>query len=206
MKQSRCYALATAYLAFGLSTAVLAQQASTVRVRGTIENVQGDTILVKSREGTELAIKLPDNVRVAAMVKATFADIKPGAFVGSATVPQADGTELAISLHIFSDAQRGVVREGSGPWDLQPNSNMTNAIVEGIVVSAERHRLTLKYKDGEKIIVVPSDLPVAAYAPGDRSELKPGAKVFIFGAQRQADGTFTAPSVTVGRDGLTPPM
>jgi hypothetical protein len=204
MIQPRHAALAAIFLAFGVSAA-LAQQPP-VRVRGTIESVQGDTIVVRNRDGTELSIKLADNVRVAAMVKATFADIKPGSFVGSAALPQPDGTYLAVSLHIFSDAQRGVVREGFTPWDLQPNSTMTNAIVEGVVVGADRHRLTLKYPDGEKIIVVPADLAVAAYAPGDRSELKPGAKVFIFAAQRQADGSLLATAVSVGRDGLTPPM
>jgi hypothetical protein len=191
-----------------LTSAALAQQQpppETVRVRGTIDSVGEGTIMVTTREGAKLTIKLADNLRIAALVKATLADVNPGMFVGAAAIPQPDGTQRALELHIFSDAQRGVVPEGFRPWDLRPNTTMTNAIVDAIVVAVDGHRLTLKYKDGEKIIIVPAGIPIAAYAPGKRDDIKPGAGIFIGAAAKQPDGTYTAGAVNVGRD-IPPPM
>jgi multidrug efflux pump subunit AcrA (membrane-fusion protein) len=194
--------------AIGLGLAVstaLAQQPPTVRVRGTIEQSDGSTLVVKSRTGETLTIKLADNARIAALVRIPLSDIKPGTYVGSAAVPRGDGTFRALEVHVFPEAQRGT-GEGHRPFDLEPQSTMTNATVADIVTRVDGTVLTLKHKDGEQTIVVPPGTPIVAYVPGDRSELKPGARILVFAAQRQADGSLLAPSITVGRDGLTPPM
>jgi hypothetical protein len=196
-------ALGAISLAVGLATAALAQDAP-VRVRGTIETVEGNMLAVKSRDGAELKVRLADNATVAAVVKAALADIKPGTFVGAAALPQTDGSWKAIEVLIFPEAMRGS-GEGDRAWDLQPKSTMTNATVATAVSKVEGHTLTLTYKGGEKTIVVPPEAPIVTFAAGERSELKPGSKIFIGTATRQADGTLEAARVTVGRD-TPPPM
>jgi hypothetical protein len=180
----------------------------TVRVRGTIEQVEGQTLRVKSRDGGELKVTLADNALVVGIVKASLSDIKPGSFVGVTGMPQADGSQKAVEVHIFPEAMRGT-GEGHYPWDLRPQSTMTNANVVNIeqaVTGIEGRTLTMKYKDGEKKIAVPPDVPIVAYVMSDKSELKPGAKIFIAAAKKLPDGTLQAPRVNVGKDGLTPPM
>jgi Domain of unknown function (DUF5666) len=189
-------------LAFAAST-TLAQE--TMRVRGTIERVEGQTLLVKSREGAELKVVLADNATTAGIAKASLSDIKPGTFVGITAMPQPDGSQKAVEVHIFPETMRGS-GEGHYPWDLRPQSTMTNANVEQMVTGVDGQTLTMKYKDGEKKIVVPSDTPIVAFVPADKSDLKPGAKIFIAAAKKQPDGTFQAARVNVGKDGLTPPM
>jgi hypothetical protein len=182
-----------------------AQDAPPVRVRGTIERVDGDSYIVKSRDGAELKVKLAANAMVVALVKASLADIKPGSYVGVAGMPQADGSQRALEVHVFPEAMRGT-GDGHRPWDLQPQSTMTNGNVEQSVAGSDGQALTLKYKDGEKKIVVPANTPIVSYVSGDKTELKPGAKIFITAATKQPDGTLQAPRVNVGRDGVTPPM
>jgi hypothetical protein len=182
-----------------------AQESPPVRVRGTIEQVDGPNLVVKSRDGAELKVVLTDNALVVAIAKASLADVKPGAFVGITGMPQADGTQRAVEVHVFPEAMRGT-GEGHRPWDLQPQSTMTNGNIDQTVVGVEGQTLTLSYKGGEKKIVVPSDTPIVSIAPGERTDLKPGAKIFIVAAKRQADGTLLAPRVNIGKDGLTPPM
>lgn len=177
----------------------------TVRVRGTIERVEGQTLVVKSRDGAELKVVLPDNAVVVAIVKASLSDIKQGSFVGVTGMPQADGSQKAVEVHIFPEAMRGT-GEGHRPWDLRPQSTMTNANVEQTVAGVDGHTLTLKYKDGEKKIIVVPETAIVTYVPGDKSELKPGVKIFIAAANKQPDGTLQAPRVNFGKDGLTPPM
>ncbi len=180
----------------------------TVRVRGTIEQVEGQTLRVRSRDGAELKVVLADNALVVGIVKASLSDIKPGSFVGVTGMPQADGSQKAIEVHIFPEAMRGT-GEGHYPWDLRPQSTMTNANVvnvEQTVTGVEGRTLTMKYKDGEKKIIVPPDVPIVTYVMGDKSELKPGAKIFIAAAKKLPDGTLQAPRVNFGKDGLTPPM
>ena len=179
-------------------------QEQTVRVRGTIDRLEGDTYVVKPRSGGELKVKLPDNVMVVALTKASLADIKQGSYVGVAGMPQPDGSQKALEVHIFPDAMRGT-GEGHRGWDLQPSSTMTNGAVEQTTASADGQVLTLKYKDGEKKIVVAPDTPIVVYVPGEKSELKAGAPIFISAATRQPDGTLTTPRVNVGR-GVAPPM
>jgi Domain of unknown function (DUF5666) len=185
--------------------AAWAQDAPPVRVRGTVERVDGDSYIVKARDGAELKVKLAANGTVVALVKASLADIKAGSYVGIAGMPQPDGSQRALEVHIFPEPMRGT-GDGHRPWDLQPSSTMTNGNVEQTVAGSDGQTLTLKYKDGEKKILVPANTPIVSYVPGDKSELKPGAKVFISAATKQPDGTLQAPRVNVGRDGVTPPM
>lgn len=182
-----------------------AQDAPPVRVRGTIERVDGQNLVVKSREGAELTVVLADNARIIGIVKASLADIKPGSFVGITGMPQPDGSQRAVEVHVFPEAMRGT-GEGHYSWDLQPQSTMTNGNVEQTVVGVDGQTLTLSYKGGEKKIVVSPDTPIVSYVPADKSELKPGLKIFIGAAKKQADGTLLAPRVNFGKDGLTPPM
>ena len=181
-----------------------AQDAPPMRVRGTIERLDGAVYIVKTRDGTELKITPAEKPQIAGIVKASLSDIKKGSFVGITAMPQADGSLSALEVHIFPEAMRGT-GEGHYPWDLQPKSTMTNANVDDVVSAVEGNTLTLKYKDGEKKILVPATIPIVTYVPGDASDLKPGAKVFIIAA-KQPDGTLQGRAWRVGRDGLTPPM
>ena len=192
-------ALAIAGLA-SLATA----QSPPQRIRGDVVSLEGNVLQVKSRAGEAVSVKLSDNFAVSAVVKRELANIVPGTFVGTATLPNADGTLQALEVLIFPEAARGS-GEGHYPWDLQPGSMMTNATVFDVVKVDAARRLTLKYKDGEKVVVVPLGAPIVTFEPGDRAMLVPGAHV-MFGATKQPDGTLTATRVNVGRDGLVPPM
>jgi len=182
-----------------------AQQAPPVRVRGTIEKVDGNTLTVKSRAGETLTVKLAEPPRIAAMVKASLADVKEGAFIGVSAMPQPDGTQRAFAIHIFMDNQRGVVPDRFSDWDNRPGATMTNANVATTVAGKDGRELLVKYKDGEKNVTVPDGIPIARYEPGSAADLKVGAKVFVGGARREADGTLTAPNIAVGRD-IDPPQ
>ena len=182
-----------------------AQQPQTVRVRGTVEAADGPMITVKSRDGQSYKIKLTDNAVVRGIVKAPLSDIKANSFIGVTGMPQADGSQKAVEIHVFPEAMRGT-GEGHRPWDLVPSSTMTNATVAQMVKGVSGDEITLKYKDGEKKIVVAPDTVIVTYLPGDRSELKPGTKIFIAAANKKDDGTLEASAVSVGRDGVAPPM
>jgi hypothetical protein len=185
------------------SSAARAQD--TMRVRGTIERVDGATYFIKTRDGAELRMTLMEKPVMVAIVKASLADIKPGLFVGSTGMPQSDGSQKAIEVHIFPEAMRGT-GEGHYAWDLQPNSTMTNANVEASVAGVDGQTLTLKYKNGEKKIVITQETMIVTYNPGDQADLRPGTKIFVGAAKKQPDGTLQAARVNYGRDGLTPPM
>jgi len=195
-----------------LTGAALAQQPSTVRIRGTVEQVDGATMTVKSREGETLKVKLADDGKVVALAPATLADIKPGSFVGSTAMPEDNGHWRAIEVHIFPEAMRGT-GEGDRPYDYKPKSTMTNGTVStagkstmtGAVEKSQGSSMTLKFKDGEKTIDVVPETVIVNYMPGDKSELKPGAKIYVPAATRQADGTLATARVNVGR-GVAPPM
>jgi len=188
-----------------LGSAAWAQQPPTVRIRGTIEAVDGSLLTVKSREGTDMKVRLTDNVAVFGVANIAMSEIKPGSYIGVSAMPEPDGTQKALAVHIFPEAQRGVA-EGFRPWDLRPNSTMTNATVAQTVAGTDGQNILVKYKEGEKNVVVPPGTPIVTFLPGDKSELKPGAKIIIFGATRKDDGTLEANRVNVGRDGITPPM
>ena len=181
------------------------QDAPPVRVRGTIERIESPIFVVKSRDGADLKIVLADNAVAVGVVKATLADIKAGSFVGIAAMPQADGTQRALEVLIFPEAMRGT-GEGHYPWDLQPKSTMTNGNVEQTVTGVDGETLTVKYKDGEKKIIVPPGVPIVTFMQGDKADLKPGVKIFIVAAKKLPDGTLQAARVNYGKDGLTPPM
>jgi len=205
MQIGRRSLLGAAGLALVLATTSALAQQKPMRIRGTIEKVDGQNLTIKSREGKDLSVKLADKARVMAFVKASLADVKPGSYIGVAAMPQPDGSQRAFSVHIFLPSQRGT-GEGFVPWDARPNSTMTNAAVDTTVAGVDGQVLTLKYKGGEKKVIVPPGTPIVAYAPGDKSELKPGAKVLIFRAEPKADGSLETRSINVGRGGLTPPM
>jgi hypothetical protein len=185
--------------------AAWAQQPPTVRIRGTIEAVDGPLLAVKSRDGTEMKVRVTDNVAVTGVAKSSMSEIKPGSYIGVSAMPEPDGTQKALAIQIFPEAQRGVA-EGFRPWDLRAGSTMTNATVAETVAGTDGQTIMVKYKDGEKKVVVPPDTPIVAFVAGDRSELKPGAKIIIFSAVKKDDGSLEASRVNVGRDGLTPPM
>jgi hypothetical protein len=192
--------------AFGLAfivSAAAAQQPG--RIRGEIVKRDADVLAVKTRDGATLNVKIDAKTRVSALVKASLADIKTDTFIGIAGMPRPDGGIEAFSIHIFLPAQRGVVPDRTGPWDARPGSTMTNAYVESAVTAKDGETLKVKYKDGEKTIVVSPQTAIAAAAKGDASELKPGAQVIIFGWDKQADGSILAKTMYVGR-GLTPAM
>ena len=199
-----CLAALTLF-ALGSVPGSIASAQDTVRVRGTIDRVEGPIYVVKSRDGAELKVALAENGIVVAIVKASLADIKPGLFVGSTGMPQPDGSQKAIEVHIFPEAMRGT-GEGHYPWDLQADSTMTNANVEETVAGVDGQTLTLKYKTGEKKIVVTPQTVIVTYNPGDKNDLQPGTKIFIAAAKKQADGTLQAARINYGKDGLTPPM
>jgi len=183
----------------------IAQQAPTPsRVRGTIETVDGDVLMVKSRSGEDVKLHMTSDIRVVGITKISLSDIKVGSFIGATTVPGPDGMPSAVEVHVFPENMRGT-GEGSRPHDLMPNSTMTNATVSESVVGNDGHTLLVKYKDGEKKLLVTPETPVVTYVPADKSDLKAGAKV-IASMKQLPDGSFESNRVNVGRDGLTPPM
>jgi hypothetical protein len=187
------------------SLSALAQQPPTPsRVRGTIEAVDGDTLTVKSRSGEDVKLHMTGDMRVVGITKISLSDIKVGSFIGTTTVPDPDGTQKAVEVHVFPEDMRGT-GEGSRPYDLRPNSTMTNATVATTVAGNDGHTLMVKYKDGEKKVVVSPDTPVVTFVPGDKSDLKAGAKIIAF-MKKLPDGSFETNRASVGRDGLTPPM
>ncbi|MCK1338846.1 hypothetical protein IVB38_23200 [Bradyrhizobium sp. 38] len=188
-----------------ITSSVSAQQAPTVRIRGTIESIDGNMLDIKTREGTDVKVRMTDNVAVFAVVKTSLSEIKDGSYIGVTGLPEPDGTQKAIAVHIFPENQRGAA-EGFRPWDARANSTMTNATVSQTVRGTDGQNITVKYKDGEKKVVVPPDTPIVTFVASDKSELKPGAKLIIFGAAKKDDGSLEANRVNVGRDGVTPPM
>jgi len=192
-------ALGVAVVALSLAaSAALAQQPA--RIRGQIEKADGAMLMLKTRDGAMLNVKVDEKARVAALVKASLADIKTDSFIGVAGIPQPDGSIQAYSIHIFLPAQRGVVPDRHGPWDGRPNSTMTNGYVENSVTGKDGETLMVKYKDGEKKIVVTKDTVIAAVAPGKKEELKAGTPIIIMASEKQADGSVVAKVVYLGRN------
>jgi hypothetical protein len=179
-----------------------AQESPPIRVRGTIERIEGPIYVIKARDGAELKLTVAEKPSIATLVKASLADIKRDSFVGVTSMPQPDGSQRALEVHIFPEAMRGT-GEGHYPWDLRPQSMMTNANVDQVGATVDGRMLTLKYKDGETKIFVPADTPIVVYDVGDRTDLKPGAPVFIV-AVKQPDGTLEGRAWRVGRNGAAP--
>jgi hypothetical protein len=187
------------------ATMAWAEDAPPVRIRGEITKVEGTTLMVKSRSGENLTVKLAEPPRIAAMVKASLADIKESSFIGVSAMPQPDGTQKAYAIHIFMDSQKGVVPDRFSQWDSRPGATMTNANVATTVAGTDGQNLLVKYKDGEQKVIVPPGTPIAKYVLGGAEDLKVGAKVFVAAAKREADGTLIAPNIAVGRD-IDPPQ
>jgi len=191
-------------VALSLTAGAFAQTGnSATRLRGKIDAVSGDTLQLTLRSGKKASAVLPANLRVTWITLAKPSDLEKGSYIGTAAVPQADGTLRALEIQVFPPSMRGV-GEGSHPFDLGPGSSMTNGTV-GDLVTANGRTITITYKGGEKKVFVPDDVPFVSYAPADRSALTPGANVIVNGT-RAADGTVTATSISVGQNGLVPPM
>jgi hypothetical protein len=188
-----------------LASQAWAQPTPTVRIRGTIDAVDGNVLSIKTREGTDVKVKVTDDLTVIGIAKSSLSAIKQGSYIGVSAMPQPDGSQKALAVHIFLESQRGAA-EGFRPWDLRPNSTMTNATVAETVAGVDGQVIQVKYKDGEKKVVVPPDAAIVAFAPGDKSEVKPGAKIIIFGAKKMDDGSLETNRIGVGRDGIAPPM
>ncbi|HEY9453036.1 MAG TPA: hypothetical protein VIR82_10200 [Bradyrhizobium sp.] len=184
--------------------AIAQQPPTSSRVRGTIEAVDGDTLAVKSRGGEDVRLHMTGDINVVGISKISLADVRVGAFIGTTTVPGPGGSQNAVEVHVFPEAMRGT-GEGSRPYDLRPNSTMTNATVADSVVGNDGHTLMIKYRGGEKKVVVSPETPVVTYVPADKSDLKPGARVIAL-TRKLPDGSLETSRVSVGRDGLTPPM
>ncbi|HET9814805.1 MAG TPA: hypothetical protein VFQ33_03500 [Xanthobacteraceae bacterium] len=183
----------------------IAQQPPTPsRVRGTVEGVAGDELAVKSRGGEDVKLHMTGDTQVVGITRIALADIRVGSFIGATTVPGSDGSQNALEVHVFPESMRGT-GEGSRPYDLRPNSTMTNATVTETVEGNDGQTLMVKHKDGDKKVVVSPDTPIVTYVPADKSEIKPGAKVIAF-IKKLPDGSLETNRVSVGRDGLTPPM
>jgi hypothetical protein len=184
--------------------ALPASAQDTVRVRGTVERIDGPVYVIKTRDGSEVKLTtVADNPLFVAIVPAKMSDIKPGMYVGSAGMMQEDGTQKAIEVHIFPESMRGT-GDGHYDWDLMPKSKMTNGSVEQAVTGVDGPLLSVKYKDGEKKLVVTPQTVVVTYEIGKREEIVPGTKIFVSAAKKQADGTLQTPRITYGRNGEGP--
>ena len=203
MKKTKL-SIAIALFSAVATTAAFAQQPQTTRLRGVIEKIDGRTVLAKSTKGEPLKLNLGDKVLVVAAVKASAADIKEGLFVGSGAMPQPDGSQKALEVHIFAESMRGT-GEGHRPWDGAPNSTMTNGTVGAAVAGVDGPVITLKYKDGEKKIVVTPNVPIVRYEIADVNAIKPAAPFSVTAALPQPDGSFDVNRINVGRDGASPP-
>jgi hypothetical protein len=202
------FAIAAALIGAAATSAALsaafAQQSRTTRLRGVIEKVDGRVVLVKSTEGEELRLNLADKALVVAVDKASIAEIKPGLFIGSGAMPQPDGSQKALEVHIFAESMRGA-GEGFRPWDGAPNSTMTNGTVGANISGVDGPVVTVQYKDGEKKIIIGPGVPVVRYEIADAGAIRPGAPFTALATGKAADGSFDVSRINFGRDGASPP-
>jgi len=196
--------IAAMMLVASLIAATAQQPPTPTRVRGTIEGVDGDVVAVKSRSGEDVKLHMTSDIKLVGIVRISLADIKLGSFIGTTTVPGPDGRQDAVEVHVVPENMRGT-GEGTRPYDLRPNSTMTNATVAEQVTGTDGQTLLIKYKDGEKKVTVSPDTPVVTYVAAEKSDLKAGAKIIAF-VKQLPDGSFETNRISVGRDGLTPPM
>jgi hypothetical protein len=203
-RMTRFVTLLSAFLVVAGTALAQAPQSPPTRVRGTVETLDGQILVVKSREGPVVTIALAPNYTVRSVIAKSLADIKEGDYVASTSVRDRDGKLRAIEVHIFPEALRGQ-SEGQFAWDLVPDSLMTNAFVTGIATAPQGGAMKVKFKDGETEVLVPAGVPIVAYGPGDASLLRKGAAVFVV-ARPGADGKLAAAAVTAEKDGVKPPM
>jgi len=193
----------TLTLTLALTCALALAQTPTQRLRGTVKSFDASTLVLVERSGETLTLMLADNFGVSEVVPIALAAIQSGSYIGTAALPGADGTLRALEVLVFPEAARGT-GEGYAAWDLQPGSTMTNATVAELAATPQGRSLKRRYKDGEKTVIVPDNVPVVTVRPGDRSLLVPGAKVLVTAQLR--DGKSTALRALAGRDGFVPPM
>jgi len=200
MKQLVSTAFALGLIIAGAASAA---DGTPTRVRGTIDAVDGQVLHITGRAGEKVTVTMAAGVKVAEVAKIDISAIQPNSYIGTAAAPLPNGDLKALEVHVFPESMRGT-GDGHRPFDLGPNSTMTNGTVGSVVGSSDR-TLTVKYEGGEKKVIVPADVPIVTFEPGSAADLKPGAKVIIFG-MKAADGSISTERVSVGKDGLTPPM
>jgi len=186
-----------------IAGAASAADGTPVRVRGTIDQVDGAVLRITGRSGEMLTVTMAAGVKVAEVSKIDISAIKPNSYIGTAAAPLPNGDLKALEVHVFPESMRGT-GDGHRPFDLGPNTTMTNGTVGSVVGTSDR-TLTVKYGGGEKQVIVPADVPIVTFEPGTLDEIKPGAKVVLF-ALKAADGSLSTDRINVGKDGLTPPM
>lgn len=194
---------AFAFVLLLLVVGVSGAQQQTLRVTGVVESFDGRVLAIRSDKLGEVKVSLAANATVFGVAEAKLADVKPGSYIGVGAMPQPDGSQRAIQVTILAESQRGL-SEGHRPWDVRPNSTMTNGTVDQTVASVDGQVVMVRYKDGEKKIVVPPDAIIRAYVVGDKSELKPGARITIVRARKKSDGALEADRVNVGRGEVVP--
>jgi hypothetical protein len=197
----RRFAFAFVLLLFVVGASGAQQQ--TLRVTGVVESFDGRVLAIRSDKLGEVKVSLAANATVFGVAEAKLADVKPGSYIGVGAMPQPDGSQRAIQVTILAESQRGL-SEGHRPWDARPNSTMTNGTVDQTVGSVDGQVVMIKYKDGEKKIIIPPDAVIRAYVLGDKSELKPGARIAIVRALKKSDGALEADRVNVGRGEVVP--
>jgi hypothetical protein len=197
--------LGMALVLLALPAFAQARQGTPARIRGTVEKLDGNRLAVKERNGQSVTIELASNYTVRGVVKRSLSDIHDGDFVASTSTRGPDGKLHAIEVHIFPEQMKSVVPQFQGPWDLVPDSVMTNAIVTGMAEAPDGRILKVKYKDTETEVVVPANCPIVSYVPGDSGLLKSGAYVVILGT-KSPEGEITAANITAEKDGVKPPM
>ena len=195
--------LATIAIWLAVTCVATAHAQDAVKLRATIDAISGDSLSLTTRTGDKVVVSLAPNLVVSSVVPTKLTDIKPNSFIGTAALPQPDGTQRALEVHVFPESMRGT-GEGYRPFDLQPNSTMTNGTV-GAVTGNVGRTLTVSYKGGKQTIVVPPGTPVVTFDPGSRALLVANAHIILFG-QRASDGKITAMRILVGKNGLVPPM
>jgi hypothetical protein len=209
MTRTRCALAAAGMVLVMVAVADAQQKPQVVRIRGTIEKIDGQNLAVKARDGANVNVRLTDDVRLTAMERASLKDLTPDTYIGVTSMPQSDGSLNAIAIHIFQPKQRGT-GEGHRDWDLQPGSLMTNATIDTAVAATDGQAVTVRYKQGDKIdtkrVIVTPKTVIVRYTPGDRKDIVAGLAVMLNNAKKNADGTVEAPTVSYGRDGLVPPM
>jgi hypothetical protein len=203
-RRGRRFVVAVGLAGVAMAPSAWAQGSAPVRVRGTIERIDGETLQVKTRGGVDATLLLANTVTITGLIKASWADIKPGSYVGTAAIEQVSGNAKSLEVQVFSESMRGV-GEGSHEYDLGPKSSMTNGTIGQVTDTGNGRQLTIRYQGAEKTVVVPPDAPIVTYVSGTREDLAPGAKVIVT-ATKQPDGTMQATRVLVGKDGLEPPM
>jgi hypothetical protein len=204
MTKAKFYSAAAAAVLLAMTTGGGARAADVVRTRGTVVSLDGAKLVVHPKEGADVTINLAEKFAVLAVIKSSMAEIKPGVFIGTATMTKPDSTLRSMEVVVFPEGMKGT-GEGHYPWDLPGSSAMTNATVTNAVKGVDGQTVTMAYKGGEKKVEIPADVPVVTLTPGTAGDIKAGEAVFVPG-QRDSEGIIHASVVLFGKDGVVPPM